>query len=96
MRITLQQIGGGPKEIIRELVGKGFLLKPITIDAASGFVRLLELPGSPTINDPKLPDGWVNFYRVDDYSAVSYFYLDKPFSNLPVLADVQQRVVGVR
>lgn len=36
--------------------------------------------------------GWTNFYRVDDYSATAYFYLNKPFSNLPALVGVEERI----
>jgi hypothetical protein len=82
IRITLQQIGGGPKDVVKELVNKGVPLQPITIDKNSGFVRLLETPVA--INDASFPDGWVNFYRRDDYTAVSYFYLNRTSSGLPV------------
>ncbi len=32
------------------------------------------------------------FYRVDNYSATAYFYLDKPENNLPPLAPLEQRL----
>jgi hypothetical protein len=48
------------------------------------------------LTDDKFPDGWVNFYRVDDYSAVSYFYLDKPVNNLGALASLDIRLKNVR
>jgi hypothetical protein len=96
LKITLQQIGGGPKDLVKELVNKGVKLKPITVDATSGFVRLLDLPQPITINDAAFPDGWVNFYRVDEYSAVSYFYLAKTSSNLPRLPGVQERVRNLK
>ncbi|HEY1114339.1 MAG TPA: glycoside hydrolase family 172 protein, partial [Chitinophagaceae bacterium] len=72
LKVTLQQIGGGMKETVRELYEKGVTLRPITIDAPGGFVRLLDRQPSISITDAAFPDGWVNFYRVDDYSAVSY------------------------
>jgi hypothetical protein len=34
------------------------------------------------------PEGWVNFFRVDDYAVTSYFYLDKPAGSLQPLASV--------
>ncbi|MEI9909434.1 MAG: hypothetical protein WDO71_07075 [Bacteroidota bacterium] len=46
---------------------------------------MLDEKNAPAITDERFPDGWVNFYRMDDYSAVSYFYLDKPVSKLPSL-----------
>jgi hypothetical protein len=50
----------------------------------------------PSLNDDNFPQGWVNFYRIDDYSSVSYFYLDKPASNLPALPNVSERVKNVK
>ena len=44
------------------------------------------------ITDPAFPQGWINFYRVDDYSATAYFYLDQPVSNLPELVSVKERI----
>jgi hypothetical protein len=38
-----------------------------------------------------LMDGWVNFYRSDDWSSTAYFYLDKPANELPEIADVKIR-----
>ena len=91
IRVTLQQIGGWGKNDVIKLLEKGVNLQPVTIDAPGKFVRLFELDKTPALSDPSLPDGWVNFYRVDDYSAVSYFYLDKPANNLPALASLEKR-----
>ncbi|HEY1115188.1 MAG TPA: DUF2961 domain-containing protein, partial [Chitinophagaceae bacterium] len=96
LKVTLQQIGGGMKETVRELYEKGVNLQPISIDAQGGFVRLLDRQPPISITDAAFPDGWVNFYRVDDYSAVSYFYLDRPSSGLPSLPGVEVRTRGVR
>lgn len=96
LRVTLQEIGGGEFKLVKELYNKKVLLEPVTIDGPSGFTRLYEMPNTPNLNDPAFPDGWVNFYRVDDYSAVSYFYLDKPFSNLPALPAIALRVEGLK
>jgi len=38
----------------------------------------------------------VNFYRVDDYASVSYFYLDKAASSLPSLPSVESRIQNVK
>ena len=91
IKISLQQIGGGPKNVVKELVNKGVPLQPVTIDANTGFIRLLDLQKAITINDETFVEGWVNFFRVDDYVAVSYFYLDKSSSNLPRLLPVEKR-----
>jgi hypothetical protein len=86
IRVTLQQIGGWGKEELKGLYKNGADLKPISVSGDGGFVRLLDMPNPPSLNDENFPSGWVNFYRVDDYSSVSYFYLDKPSNNLPSLA----------
>lgn len=96
IRVMLQQIGGWGKNEVRKLFEKGAKLKPISIDGAGKFVRLLEMENPPLITDEEFPDGWVNFYRVDDYSAVSYFYLDKPVHNLPALPMVNLRTQNLR
>lgn len=96
IKVTLQQIGGWGKNELRELYKKGVNLKPITVDGSGGFVRLLDMPNAPSITDEKFPDGWVNFYRVDDYSAVSYFYLNRPSSELPSLLPIEIRTKNVK
>jgi len=96
IRVDLQQIGGWGKEELKELYKKGVNLKPVTIDGPGGFVRLLDMPNAPSITDENFPGGWVNFYRVDDYASVSYFYLDKAASSLPSLPSVQSRIQNVK
>jgi hypothetical protein len=96
IKVILQQIGGWGRNELRELYKKGVNFKPITIDGPDGFVRLLDMPDAPILTDEKFPDGWVNFYRVDDYSAVSYFYLNKPVSTLPPMVAVEQRTKNVK
>ena len=91
-RATLQQIGGADLEQVRRLQKNGALLKPISVANDSGLIRLLDLANPPSLQDKNFPEGWVNFYRVDDYSATSYFYLDKPSSGLPSLASVADRL----
>lgn len=96
IKVTLQQIGGWGRNEVRDLIKNGANLKPVTIDGPGGFVRLLDMPNAPVITDENFPEGWVNFYRVDDYAAVSYFYLNKPVSGLPVLAPVDKRIWNVK
>jgi len=83
-------------QFIAELYKKGVNLKPVTIDGPGGFVRLLDMPNAPSITDENFPGGWVNFYRVDDYASVSYFYLDKAASSLPSLPSVESRIQNVK
>jgi hypothetical protein len=94
-RVVLPQIGGNAKEKVSEMVKAGILIKPISVHNAPVFVKLLEMDPLPDLSDPKLPDGWVNFFRQDDVSATAYFYLDKPENGLPPLAPVNQRVAGM-
>lgn len=91
LKITLQQIGGAPKNVVQEMVKKGIAIKPVTMDTNEGFIRLLDKENFVSLDDKDLPDGWTNFYRIDDYVAVSYFYLNKTSNNLPALADVKNR-----
>lgn len=95
IRVTAQQIGGGPIDRVRALVEKGAPMKLISVDGEERFWKLLEMDSVPDIHDPSFPEGWVNFYRRDDWSAAAYFYLDHPVNNLPALAPVPQRVQGV-
>jgi hypothetical protein len=96
IKVTLQQIGGWGKDELKELYKKGVNLKPITVDGPKGFVRLFDMQNAPAITDDNFPGGWVNFYRVDDYSSVSYFYLDKASSLLPPLPSIELRIQNVK
>jgi hypothetical protein len=96
IKVTIQQIGGWTKEDMKRLYQRGVNFKAITVDGPAGFVRLLDMEKPPLLSDPAFPDGWVNFYRIDDYSSVSYFYLDTPISSLPQLPSLNVRVKGVK
>jgi hypothetical protein len=96
IRFVIQQIGGGMSKEVQELFKKGVKLQPVTVAKSDGFLRLFEMENAPSLNDNNFPEGWVNFYRIDDYSSVSYFYLDKPTNNLPSLPDVNERVKKVK
>lgn len=95
-RVELQQIGGTPKVEVLAMLKRGARLTPVTIDPGRrpGFAQLLA-SGQP-VTAPGLPDGWTNFYRSDDVSAVALFYLDRPESGLPPLAPVAERTAALR
>ena len=67
----------------------------MTVDDKGKFVRLLE-PNAPKISDESFPDGWVNFYRQDDYCTTAYFYLDRPANELPLLPSVDVRTAKLK
>ena len=89
-RATIQQIGGGMRDEIRSLLKNDVKLEPVSLAATNGFTRLYENPKD--IFDTDFPDGWVNFYRIDDYSATSYFYLNKPSTSLNELPNISVRL----
>jgi len=97
IRVTLQQMGSAPKDQVLEMIAAGVNLQPVSIDAGGrpNFIKLLERDPVPSLADPGLPDGWVNFYRSDDVSSVALFYLASPTSNLPPLQPVAERVAGL-
>ncbi len=89
-RVSIQQIGGGMRDLVRQLLKNGAKLEPVSVSGITGFRRLFDDPKN--IFDEDFPAGWVNFYRIDDYSATSYFYLDSPVTGLSKLPDVSERV----
>lgn len=89
-RGTIQQMGGEMRDYVRRLIRNKVPLQPIMVLAGDKTIRLLDQPKD--IFDEDFPDGWVNFYRRDDYSATSYFYLDRPSTNLPQLPGVEERI----
>jgi hypothetical protein len=96
IEVSLQQIGGGRKNIVLDLQRSGAPLIPVTIDPGSrnNFQQLLT-SGKP-LSDPSLPDGHTNFYRSDDVAAVAYFYLDRPENGLPAIAPAAERLTALR
>lgn len=95
IKVAIQQIGGWMKDDMKKLYQRGANFKAVTVDGPR-FVRLLDMDKPPLLTDPNFPDGWVNFYRIDDYSSVSYFYLDKPASSLPALPSLDVRIRAVK
>ncbi len=90
MRATIQVLGGYMRDDVRKMAAAGTPLIPVTINVPAGCIKLLE-GKHPALQDADFPDGWVNFYRSEDYCATAYFYLDKPSNELPALAPVALR-----
>jgi hypothetical protein len=93
-KVTLQQIGGESTEVVRNLVKKGAMVKPVSVSGEK-FYKLLEMNPVPNILDASFPKGWTNYYREDDVSATAYFYLDKPANDFPPIAEVAKRIAGL-
>jgi hypothetical protein len=94
-RVTIQQIGGCSfKENAIELLKQGVNLIPISIEVKGQgpILHHIYKKGSiGNLEDPDLPNGWVNFYRSDDLAATAYFYLNSPKNDLPVLQPLKIR-----
>jgi len=89
-------MGGAGRDLIRGIIKAGGQAKAISVMTSKGLIKLLERPDFPDVFDDKFPaDEWVNFYRVDDYSATAYFYLDKPVNDLPALVPLAKRLKGL-
>ena len=90
-RVTIQRMGGAMKNEVIEIRNEGVDIIPVTQgytneDGTLGLMLLQDMDPVPDIEDPSLPNGWMNFYRSEDYSATAFFYLDRPVSALPDLA----------
>ncbi len=95
IKVSIQQMGGAPREKVLELVSNGARLIPVTVDHFPNFTNLLELDEIPALEDEDFPKGWTNFYRSDDVSATAYFYLDRPGGTLPALQELEIRTADL-
>jgi hypothetical protein len=96
LKVTIQELGGSSLEIVRELVKKGVKLKPVIANSKTGYLKLNSMKAPPIITDEQFRPGGVLFYRIDDYSATSYFYLDKPSNDLPILQPIALRTFNLK
>jgi len=99
-RVTIQRMGGAVKSKVVEVRDKGARLEPVTLGyyhedgSLADMLLLQDMEPVPDPADPSLPDGWMNFFRIDDYCATALFYLDRPVSDLPPLAPAAERTAG--
>lgn len=91
IRVTIHAMGGNSKEKVIEMLDQKVPLIPVTIQDEKTFVRLMDMEQPVDLKSEMLIDGWTNFYRSDDWSSTSYFYLDKPVNELPELQNVELR-----
>ena len=96
LKVTLQEMGGTSLEIARELYKKGVKIKPVIANSKTGYLKLNAMKPAPLITDEQFRPGGVLFYRVDDYSSTSYFYLDKPINDLPALQPLAERIYNLK
>ncbi len=89
--VSIQTIGGHQKDKVVELIKEGAPLIPVSIQDETSFKGLMDSVPQVNLITDDLMTGWTNFYRSDDWSSTAYFYLDKPVSQLPDLADVDFR-----
>jgi hypothetical protein len=93
-KATIQVMGGGMKDKVLSILNQedGPPLIPVSI----GWDRQLNLLEENITDYEGAMDGWMNFYRSDDYSAVAYFYLDRPTSSLPGLQELKVRTTQLK
>lgn len=96
IRVTIQQMGAGVKNKLRQMKRNGASLEPVwvleVINGIPNFIRLLDLENPPDLFDEDFPTGATGFYRQDDVSSTVYFYLNKPENDLPELPAVEIRL----
>lgn len=95
-RADIQTLGGNMKDAVIGLIDNDAPLIPVSIQEGQGFTGLMDSVPPVDLKNDDLPDGWVNFYRSDDWSSTAYFYLDKPVNNLPSLAAVSHRTYRMK
>lgn len=110
-KVTIQQIGNTSVKNLRDMLARGVQLKPVWVFKQGSNADIFNLQGNPPeqillldrpdikgIYDPMFDKEafGANFYRSDDVSSVAYFYLNKPFSNLPEMKDKQLQIEGMK
>jgi Protein of unknown function (DUF2961) len=94
-RVSLQQIGGNMTASVEGYQKNKAPLIPVSIDTGA-MVPYYKDQHSIQLDSLRDPRGWTNFYRSDDLSATSYFFLDSPTDELPVLQNVMIRTCNLR
>jgi hypothetical protein len=88
-------MGGDMAPNVKKIAAAGARLIPVTVARGNEYLKLMDMNPAPTLTNADFPDGWTNFYRLDNYSSTAYFYLNKPASNLPPLAPLNERTEGL-
>ncbi len=102
-RVTIQQMGSATKNLLSKMKANNVEIIPVwqlqshgqnILDAKGKpveHIRLLDTENTPNV-DALIPGIPTNYYRSDDVSATSYFYLDKPTNNLNTIQSFNQRI----
>ena len=103
-RVTIQQMGHARRELLRKMKAAGTEYLPVWHLQTHGqqvgndegipmeHIHLLDMENVPDVDSDEFLDLPTNYYRRDDVSATSYFYLDRPENNLPPLQPVEERL----
>ena len=100
-RVTIQQIGNSVRNNLRRMRENGaafdVVWSYVEKDGLEASKRYLDMENPPKIEDDDFPNGVsTNFYRSDDVSATAYFYLDKPYNNLPTIQNAEDRIKNMQ
>ncbi len=95
-KVTIQQIGNGQRNKLREMRENGaefdVVWQYVSSEGMEASKRYQDMDNPPKLEDDDFPDGFsTNFYRSDDVSATAYFYLNKPSNNLPAIQSKEER-----
>lgn len=95
-KVTIQNLGGFTTGEVQQFQQSGAPVIPVTTGDAHGFNHIYNKQNPVKLDTTKGAKGWTNFYRSDDLSAVAYFYLDKPVSDLPPIQPIGIRTANLR
>ena len=108
-RVTIQQMGNANRDLLRKMKANGAEFIPVwqlqthgqNIGKDNGkpmeHIRLLDMENPPGVeSDDFIAGVSTNYYRSDDVSATSYFYLDRPENNLPALQPLADRLKDMK
>ncbi len=104
-RVTIQQMGNANKDLLQKMKANNVEFIPVwqlqshgqDVGNAKGkpieHIRFLDMENAPDVEDDAFVSGVsTNYYRSDDVSATSYFYLDSPTNNLNAVQSFDERI----
>jgi hypothetical protein len=94
-RVTIQQIGGDGTAQVAAYQQSGAPLIPVTTDDGQ-LHKFYDKNKVVKIDTATMAKGWTNFYRSDDVSATTYYYLDSASVTGKRLPPVSLRTASLR